>query len=184
MELDRAKAKWEYQFISGLERIGGFGGKADLLNQYNTFLDDPNMFEKDLARHREVTNDSLRKVAAQWIDTDNKLTVRFHPEKSEREAKTLRVRSYAQEFESLERIAGMIATLWELGLPVSALDREPAEFQRCTLEAVNSTARKYARPDGVTSLLIGDWSKIQDGIRQLDLGPIVTVDEEGRPLSR
>jgi len=545
-ELDRAKTKWEYQFISGLERIGGFGGKADLLNQYNTFLDDPNMFEKDLARHREVTNDSLRKVAAQWIDTEDKLTVRFHPEKSEREAKTdldrskepplgtdreyhppkvqetklengmeifvverhelpkvsvnfatragavrdpkgregvadltahtvkfgtktkkalemedalgdlgtsmdgsvtaerasvsmdvlrrnldsamavfadavmnptfpeaeiarekklrlddlsqeskepnglaqrispmlrfgpdhpygrpkrglpstvdkisrddlarfhdeywkpgssalvlagdismsdavalakkyfgswsgagvpnidipaphpmgagkvyvidrqdaaqtvvaqilpgpkrssddyyafrladsvwggsfksrldmnlreekgysygifsfgtpyraaggwvayggvqtnktkesvaefrkelvglagekpltekelseakaLRVRSYAQEFESLGRISNTIASLWELGLPVSELDREPAEFQRCTLGAVNSTAQKYARPDGATLLLIGDWAKIQDGIRQLDLGPITALDEEGRPVSR
>src|SRR5688572_23717253 len=40
-ELSRAKTKWEYGFVSGLEAIGGFGGKADLLNQYNTFLGDP-----------------------------------------------------------------------------------------------------------------------------------------------
>ena len=40
-ELERAKTKQESEFISGLERIGGFGGKADVLNQYNTFLGDP-----------------------------------------------------------------------------------------------------------------------------------------------
>ncbi len=40
-ELDRARTKHEFQFISGLEAIGGFGGKADRLNQYNTFLGDP-----------------------------------------------------------------------------------------------------------------------------------------------
>ncbi len=37
-ELNRAKTKWEFGFVTGLERIGGFGGKADRLNQYNTFL--------------------------------------------------------------------------------------------------------------------------------------------------
>ncbi len=37
-ELARAKAKWELQYLSGLERIGGFGGQADVLNQYNTYL--------------------------------------------------------------------------------------------------------------------------------------------------
>ena len=87
-ELERAKTKWEYQFITGLERIGGFGGKADLLNQYNTFLGDPNRFDQDLARHRQVSAESLRRVVAEWLDTGNKLTVRFHPEVSEREAKT------------------------------------------------------------------------------------------------
>jgi zinc protease len=54
-ELNRAKVKWEYQFVTGLERIGGFGGKADLLNQYNTFLGDPDRFEQDVTRHRNVS---------------------------------------------------------------------------------------------------------------------------------
>lgn len=40
-ELARVKTKQEFDFVSGLERIGGFGGKADLLNQYNTLLGDP-----------------------------------------------------------------------------------------------------------------------------------------------
>ena len=33
-ELDRAKTKQESEFISGLERIGGFEGKSDVLNRY------------------------------------------------------------------------------------------------------------------------------------------------------
>jgi len=46
-EVDRAKNKQESEFISGLERIGGFGGKADVLNQYNTYLGDPGKIEAD-----------------------------------------------------------------------------------------------------------------------------------------
>ena len=49
-EVERAKNKQESEFISGLERIGGFGGKADVLNQYNTFTGDPGRLEADLAR--------------------------------------------------------------------------------------------------------------------------------------
>jgi zinc protease len=84
-ELNRAKAKWEYQFVTGLERIGGFGGKADLLNLYNTYLGDPDRFDQDITRHRSVTAGSIRQVASQWLGTSDMVIVRFHPEKSERE---------------------------------------------------------------------------------------------------
>ena len=55
VELDRAKTKQESEFISGLERIGGFGGKADVLNLYNTFLGDPGKVDADINRYRALT---------------------------------------------------------------------------------------------------------------------------------
>ncbi len=85
-ELNRARNKWEYGFVTGLERIGGFGGKADRLNQYNTFLGDPNKFEADVARYRKVTIDDVRQVVAKWLNTRNRLIVRFHPETSGRDS--------------------------------------------------------------------------------------------------
>jgi zinc protease len=84
-ELNRAKTKWEFQYITGLERIGGFGGKADLLNTYNTFLGDPDKFAADVQRHRAVTAEDLRQIAAKWLDTRNRVLVRFHPETSSAE---------------------------------------------------------------------------------------------------
>jgi zinc protease len=83
-EIDRARTKQEAEFISGLERIGGFGGKADVLNQYNTFLGDPGRIEADIARYRNVTARSLQQAVARWLDTPNHATVRFHPEQSQR----------------------------------------------------------------------------------------------------
>ncbi|HET7841329.1 MAG TPA: pitrilysin family protein, partial [Terriglobia bacterium] len=85
-ELDRAKSKWEFQYVTGLERIGGFGGKADLLNMYNTFLGDPDKFAADVQRHRDVTPESLRAAVAKWLDTPDRVVVRFHPEASKRDA--------------------------------------------------------------------------------------------------
>jgi zinc protease len=83
-ELDRAKTKWEFNFITGLERIGGFGGKSDLLNQYNVYLGDPNKFEADVARHRGATAEGVRAAVDRHLNTRNRLLVRFHPEQSGR----------------------------------------------------------------------------------------------------
>ena len=95
-ELDRArKTKQEFEFVSGLERIGGFGGKADLLNQYNIYLGDPGTFDADLARYRTLTVGDVRGAVARWLDTRNRVLIRFHPEKSGRPAETTLDRSQA-----------------------------------------------------------------------------------------
>ena len=83
-ELARAKTKWEYDYISGLERIGGFGGKADRLNTYNTYLGDPGKFQEDFIRHTEVTPKSISRAVEEWLANANRLSVRFHPENSRR----------------------------------------------------------------------------------------------------
>ncbi|MDP9194364.1 MAG: insulinase family protein [Acidobacteriota bacterium] len=85
-EVDRAKTKWEYNFVTGLERIGGFGGKADLLGQYNTFLGDPARFDEDVQRYRGATAASIKDAVSKHLDTRNRLLVRFHPEVSARAA--------------------------------------------------------------------------------------------------
>jgi zinc protease len=92
-ELARAKTKQEYNFVSGLERIGGFGGKADLLNQYNTFLGDPGKFDEDVARYGKVTAADLRATVAKYLDTRNRLLVQFLPEKAGRPAEVALDRS-------------------------------------------------------------------------------------------
>ncbi len=56
-ELGRVKNKIEYQFVSGLERIGGFGGKADRLNRYPAFP------EAEVTRERKTQLDRLGQEA-------------------------------------------------------------------------------------------------------------------------
>ncbi len=85
-ELNRAKAKYELGFMTGLEGIGGFGGKSDQLNRYNTFLGDPGKLGEDLARYQRATAEGVRDAVAKWVDTPNRVLVRFHPETSGRES--------------------------------------------------------------------------------------------------
>lgn len=96
-------------------------------------------------------------------------------------AKANRVRGYAQQFESLGRIADQVAQLWADDLPMSEMQRETNEIEKATLASVNAAAQKYAVPGGVTLLLVGDLSKIEAGVRELNLGEIVILDVEGKP---
>jgi len=105
-------------------------------------------------------------------------------EKELTDAKNMRVRGYAQQFESMDRVAGQMVGLWAAGLPMTELQREPDELQKATLDSVNATAQKYAKPSGVTLLLVGDLAKIESGVRELNLGEIVILDAEGNPAPK
>jgi zinc protease len=94
------------------------------------------------------------------------------------------VRGYAQQFESLGRIAGQIAQLWVLGLPMSELQREPQEIMKLTVDAVNAAAKKYATPSRASLLLVGDIAKIDAGVRSLKAGDVFLLDDEGKPVKK
>ncbi|HEX2254058.1 MAG TPA: pitrilysin family protein [Thermoanaerobaculia bacterium] len=85
-ELARAQAKWEHAFVGGLERIGGFGGKADRLATYHTYLGRPGYFRDDMERYLGVGRDDVRRATARWLDTPNRLVMRFRPETAGRPA--------------------------------------------------------------------------------------------------
>ncbi len=62
-ELERARNTIESAIIRALEHLGGFGGVADRLNQYNHFLGDPGYLSRDLERYHKATTESLRALA-------------------------------------------------------------------------------------------------------------------------
>jgi zinc protease len=63
-ELSRARNSIESTIIRGLETLGGFGGVADRLNQYNHYLGDPGYLAKDLARYQNATPAAVKEVVA------------------------------------------------------------------------------------------------------------------------
>jgi zinc protease len=64
-EVEWARNKQETSLISGLQRLGGFGGVADQLNYYNQYTGDPGYLPKDLARYDAVTPASAQKYVQQ-----------------------------------------------------------------------------------------------------------------------
>ncbi|MBZ5661517.1 MAG: insulinase family protein [Acidobacteriia bacterium] len=66
-ELERARNGVETRMIQGLERLGGFGGVADRLNEYNHYLGNPGYFAEDVARYQKSTLASIRGFAQQQL---------------------------------------------------------------------------------------------------------------------
>jgi zinc protease len=74
-EVERAKNKIETKLISGLERLGGFGGVADELNYYNQYTGDPGYLAKDLVRYEAVTPPSVEKYALATLGKEHRVVV-------------------------------------------------------------------------------------------------------------
>ncbi len=80
-ELDRARTVDVTGKIIGLQRLGGFGGVADTLDRYNQFLDDPGYLPKDIARYQAATIVSVKKVASQYLGTNQSVVIDCVPGK-------------------------------------------------------------------------------------------------------
>ena len=75
-EIMQAKNRIQSHHIRQLEKIGGFGGRADLLNYYNTNLGDPSAINTDLDRYLAVTSDQIKQSAQLILSSSNvRLTV-------------------------------------------------------------------------------------------------------------
>jgi zinc protease len=79
VEMERCLAQAEAQFLFRLQTVGGFGGKSDQLNAYNTFLGDPGYFERDLERYRAASPDGLRAAAERWLLPPGRVIVSVVP---------------------------------------------------------------------------------------------------------
>ena len=66
-ELARAKTNYESGFVRGVERIGGFGGKADVLASCAIYEKDPGCFRESLQAVASATPAQVRATAAQWL---------------------------------------------------------------------------------------------------------------------
>ena len=66
-ELDRAKIAIRAGFVRGLERIGGFGGKADVLASCEVFTGSPDCYGQSLAWIDAAQPADLQRVARRWL---------------------------------------------------------------------------------------------------------------------
>jgi len=66
-EMQRVKTQYQANFIRGIERIGGFGGKSDRLAQSQVFRGSADAYQISLKRVQEATAEDLRAAAQRWL---------------------------------------------------------------------------------------------------------------------
>jgi zinc protease len=79
-EVQRAINQTEASFYRRMERIGGFGGKADQLNAYAFAGGSPDYFAEDLARYTSISPADVRSAALQWLPPDRRVELIVVPE--------------------------------------------------------------------------------------------------------
>jgi zinc protease len=77
-ELQRVKTQYVARFIRDVDRIGGFGGKSDVLAHGQAFLGDPDFYKTQLKRVEAATADDLKSAARRWL-SDGVYALEVHP---------------------------------------------------------------------------------------------------------
>ncbi|MEK7677317.1 MAG: pitrilysin family protein [Verrucomicrobiota bacterium] len=77
-ELQRVKTEYFAGFIRGIERIGGFGGKSDILALNEVFGGSADYYKVSLQHSREATTERLKKTAQAWL-SDGVYVLEVHP---------------------------------------------------------------------------------------------------------
>jgi zinc protease len=78
-ELERAVNQIESAFYGALERVGGFGGKADRLNLYEFYTGRPDYFAEDLARYTSLDPLDVQSAARTYLRDDARLVLSVVP---------------------------------------------------------------------------------------------------------
>jgi zinc protease len=66
-ELERARFQFLASFVRGLERIGGFGGKSDILARSETFQGSPDGYKQILSHLKAATREDVKRSASAWL---------------------------------------------------------------------------------------------------------------------
>jgi zinc protease len=111
-ELDGARTEFLTSKIRGLQRLGGFGGVADMMDRYNQYLGDPGYLPKDIARYQAVTTGSVREIGQKVFGSNQRVVVYTVPGKKvtddvprspeDTDAKVIVTPPYPQEFENAQ----------------------------------------------------------------------------------
>jgi zinc protease len=79
-EMARTMNQLEANFYRAMERVGGFGGKADQLNAYYTRTGMPDFFEEDLSRYRSLSAEDIRSAIVRLLPKDRRVELSIVPE--------------------------------------------------------------------------------------------------------
>jgi zinc protease len=85
-------------------------------------------------------------------------------------------------WETMDAISGSLANIVTFGLDDRYYDTYAEKVRSQTLASVSAAAKSVIHPDNLVWVVVGDRSKVEAGIRELNLGEIKLIDADGKPL--
>ncbi|MBP7623742.1 MAG: insulinase family protein, partial [Xanthomonadales bacterium] len=96
--------------------------------------------------------------------------------------KTSDVRSLPGSFETAAAVLGAITDIVVYGRPDDYVQTLKASIEAQNDKDIAAAAQKYFQPDALTWVVVGDLSKIEAGIRALNLGEVKVLDADGKAI--
>ena len=171
-DLARAQTRDVAQFVRGVERLGGFGGRSDVLAQSMTYGGTPDAYLDQLEMRATATPASVQKAATKWLKA-NHYTLLVSPFPKIAAAKSTVDRKVLPELGAAPNVgfpAVQRATLSN-GLKVMMLERHSTPIVNLALAVDAGYAADTAAKAGLASLtldLLDEGTTSRDAFRIAD----------------
>jgi zinc protease len=172
-ELERVKTSYFSGMIRGLERIGGFSGKAQLLATYETYAGDAAAYKDDLALWESATTREIRDAARTWLSSGD-YNLEVHPQSSYRAAETGADRSSLPELGEVSDLDFPDFERFELdnGLPVLFVERGELPLVGMTMRfdaGYSADKGRILGTAGLTGAMLDEGTENYDALEISDL---------------
>ena len=77
-ELERVQTTYVANFVRGLDRVGGFGGKSDVLAEGQVYLGNPDAYRSELKLVQSAKPADVQSAARRWL-SDGVFVLEVHP---------------------------------------------------------------------------------------------------------
>src|SRR5450755_4117969 len=85
-------------------------------------------------------------------------------------------------FETVQQLSGAYGNILQYGLPEDYYNTFTQKAMALTPDSANEIAKKYILPEHLVWVVVGDMSKVEPGIRELNLGEVHKIDADGNPV--
>jgi zinc protease len=84
-------------------------------------------------------------------------------------------------WETNSSVGSAIGEMVQFGLPPDYFSTYARNIRALNQTSLNTATEKVIRPDSLVWVIVGDLSRIEKGVRELNLGDVVVVDADGNP---
>ena len=128
----------------------------------------------------DKTTESIREVLKELTDY-----IGDKPATAEElsKVKANKTRKQAGAYETKQALSSAIGNMLTMERDEQSLTRYSERVNNISLDEVRQASREIITPDTLTWVIVGDLSKIEQGVRALNLGEVVILDEDGQPQS-
>jgi zinc protease len=84
--------------------------------------------------------------------------------------------------ETIDAVGGSILNLLQFGWPDDYYDTMSGKIRALKTTDLDAAAKQVVHPNSMVWVIVGDRSKIEQGVRDLNFGPIKFIDADGKPI--